>query len=519
MLLSRNFTCTALFAFSLLILAISGCGDSSREVDEELHTIRFATATPLQSFDPHLSDTGPTFTTYLTLVYDGLTSINPDDPLVPLPGLAREWTWLNDTTIEFKLVDNAVFSDGTLFDAEVAKANIERMLRLQGPRFNTMASIRAIELIDALTLRIHLHQRDPTLLQNLALSPGLMVSTAAFDKPDLDLNPVGTGPWRYDQVNSVIGEKHHFTPNPGYFDSAIRSEVNLEVQILRGNRTRLNALIGGQTDLTPVTALEATQALAAGFSIAKRANRWFGFSILDRSGELVPELADRRVRQALGFAVDRESLADALFFGYARPASQPMRAGLGHVTELENFYRYDPDHARQLLKSAGIQGFTFTAPITQGASSRYEAIQHYLREVGIDMKLEIVEPGSVAALARSKRYPVNTIAFPSFDPDSRHPAIWETTAVWNPFRNEGARINALANEAMTSADQGLRELNYRKYFEIIVKDVHSMVYLQIDDLLVYDSSKITGVRVSTYIDPHLRHVRLVQNRAGSVDKH
>lgn len=498
-------------ALAVTLFAFSGCQSSQDSSDEPSQTIRFATVTPLQSFDPHQSDTGPPFTTYLTLVYDGLTGIDPGDSMGAIPGLAREWEWLSETEIEFRLVDDVTFSDGVSFDAYAAKANLDRALRLRGPRFNTVRTIKGVEVIDALTLRISLHQPDPTLLKNLALSPGLMVSPAAFDNADLDLNPVGTGPWIYDKANSTIGEIHSFIPRKDYFDPVIRSDAHFEVHIIRKIRTRLNALIAGEIDLIGVTGLEASQATEMGFGIARRANRWFGMSILDRNGETVPELGDPRVRQAIGFAIDRQALAEALFFGYAAPASQPMAKGLGHVPELENFYRYDPEYSRQLLKSAGVETFSFTVPVGPDASSRYEAIQHYVRKIGINMEIEIVDPGSISAHARSRRFPVNTIAPPNFDPDSRHLAIWETTAIWNPFRINNERLNSLAHEAIISSDEALREANYREYFDILVKDVRTLVLLQIDDLVAYDSDKLTGVALSTYVDPDLRYVRLLSD--------
>ena len=97
-------------------------------------------------------------------------------------------------------------------------------------------------------------------------------------------------------------------------------------------------MISGQIDLAIVGPTEAEPARDLGLGVTKRANRWFGLTILDRAGELVPEMGDPRVRQALGFAVDRQAIADSVYFGYARPTSQPMASwNLGHDAELESF--------------------------------------------------------------------------------------------------------------------------------------------------------------------------------------
>jgi peptide/nickel transport system substrate-binding protein len=423
-----------------------------------------------------------------------------------LPGLAHQWYWLDSTTIEFKLVSGVRFTDGRLFDASVAKSNIDRMISTGGPRLNTVATIKATEVVDDSTLRIHLHRPDPTLLSNLAGPPGMMISPGAFKDENLDLRPVGTGPWLYDVENSRLGDVHRFIPREGYFKQANPSNAKLEIHVMQNARARLNALISG-VNIAILTPVEAEPSEDMGFALARRANRWFGFTYLDRRGELVPEFADPRVRRAIGFAVDREAIAEAIFFGYANPASQPMVEDLGYVPELKDYYRYDPDYARSLLQAAGVERLRFTAPILPTDSPRYEAVQHYLRQVGIYMDIEVVEPGSIAALARTTRYPINTITYPTFGPDSRHPAIWGTHAVFNPFRVHGARIDKLATDAISSIDESLRQKNYHEYYEIIVKDAYSTVFLHLEDLVAYDASELSDIQIG-YVTPLLRHISL-----------
>ena len=462
-------------------------------------TVRYGTATPLVTFDPHLADTGAPFTTYLVPVYDGLTRMNTADYSKPHPGLATSWTWPEPTTVEFQLRDDVRFIDGVRFDAHAAKANIERLLRLRGPRINTVASIDTAEAVDDFTLRLHLNAPDPTLLYNLGMSPGLMVSPAAFDNPDLDLDPVGTGPWRYDRANSVIGEVHRFVPYPDYHDPAFRDAPYLDIHELGNHRARLNALLSGEIDLADVGPAEAAPAKAAGFAVAAFPTGWRGITILNRAGERVPELGDLRVRQALGFAIDRATIADTVFFGYARPASQPMLNGLGHDPALEGFYSYDPERARALLAEAGVAGFSFTVPVLPDTTALYEAVQAYLRRVGIDMQIEVIEPGTIEALGRTRRYPANTIGYPNFDPDSRHQAIWSATAGFNPFRYAHPRLEELGREARGSLDEDLRTRHYRKYFNIVVREVLSLVLLHVDSLVAYDADKLRDVRVDRYM--------------------
>lgn len=498
----------------LWLVVVQGCGEFDASRTADLGRLRYGTGTPLQTFDPHRSDLGPAFTTYLVLVYDGLTRADPVNPGEVLPGLAHRWEWLDDLTVEFHLRRGVRFIDGEPFDAYAAEANIRRMLSLEGPRIRTVASIERVQPVDEHTLRISLKFPDPTLTFNLGLTPGMMISPAAFDNPDLDLNPVGTGPWIYEADNSTIGEVHRFRANPDYFDGRAGDRDDYEIRVLLNSRARLNALVSGQIDFAMLAPPEARYAGHRGFALSTlRMSNWMGMTIIDRNGELVPELADVRVRRALGYAVDRQALADAVYFGFAEPRSQPMST-LGRVRELEGYYYYDPDKARGLLKEAGVSGFDFTVPVRPVDIAFFEAIQHYLGQVGIDMEIKVIEQGMIPAVARSREFPVNTIGYPTFDPDSRHAAIWAAGAAFNPFRLDVEELESLAAEARTTRDEQVRERLFDEYFRIVVTNVYSLVYLHLASVVAYDADRVAEVELSLYGDPPLREMRLGRDGEG-----
>ncbi len=507
----RRYLSSALCVSSVLV---AGCTDpNERASPSESRVVRYGTGTPMQTFDPHRADTGPVFSTYLALVYDGLTRTDPENIGKALPALAQSWEWVDDVTLEFELRDDVRFVDGEPFNAFAAKANIERMIAAEGPRASTVASIKSAEATDEFLLRLHLSYSDPTVTYNLGLSPGMMVSPAAFDDPHLDLNPVGTGPWIYDFDSSTIGDVHRFKVNPNYFGGHPLGRADYEVRVLKDSRARLNALVSGQIDFAVLGPSESEYAKRRGFGLATRMSRWMGMTIIDRNGEVAPALADVRVRRAIGYAVDRQALADVVFFGFAEPRSQPM-ATLGRVEELDDYFYYDPEKARALLKEANIDDLHFVVPVLPVASAGYEAIQHYLKQVGINMEIEVVEPGSFAALARTRRFPVNTIGYPNYDPDSRHLAIWGPDATYNPFELDTARLEELAARARKTLDEDLREQLFEEYFRIVVTEVYSLVFVYVMDVIAYDAERLVGVRVSSYIDPYLREVTLLPEVLG-----
>jgi peptide/nickel transport system substrate-binding protein len=106
-------------------------------------------------------------------------------------------------------------------------------------------------------------------------------------------------------------------------------------------------------------------------------------------------LRDLRVRQALNYAVDRETIARTLMRGLGRPAGQPAPSvSFGHDPTLEP-YPYDPERARRMLAEAGYaDGFPLTIEILTNAFPAdgliYQAMAHYLRQVGIDVSLRVI---------------------------------------------------------------------------------------------------------------------------------
>ena len=113
-------------------------------------TVRVATLVDRQTFDPHESEIG-NFLQYLQPVYDTLMRMTADGEIVPM--LATSWEYVDDsnTLLELKLRDDVTFSDGEHFDADVAKANLEKGLESTGPRAALIGSIETVEVIDPTT--------------------------------------------------------------------------------------------------------------------------------------------------------------------------------------------------------------------------------------------------------------------------------------------------------------------------------------------------------------------------------
>lgn len=470
---------------------------------------RFGGGADLMTFDPHKSQSGQAFSSYITLVYDGLVYV--DENFEVQPALAESWEYADPTHLNFVLREGVTFSDGTPFDAAAAKANLERALSVNGPRVNLISRIESIEAPDPTHLELTLSRPDAILLQSLGSPPGMMISPAAFDNPDLDRNPVGSGPYVFDAAASTPGSEYVFTARDDYFEPAYQKAAEIRVLPIPDSTARFNALRSGQVDIAIVAPAEGDTATSEGFTLLQAPNRWDGMTIIDREGTLVPAFANPLVRQAIGFAVDREALVDAVYFGYARPSSQPFTEGeLGHDPSLDDFYSYDPERARELLAEAGYpDGFSFTYPTQESVSTMATALQGFLAAVGIDMQIEMQEAGSLGVVARTTDYPVNGIGYPARDPDSRAQAIWATDSAFNPFHIAVPELDELAARASESSDEGERHDLFTEYANIVVQEGISVIFVNPMDLVAH-SDAVDTVYMTRFYDPYLRTVSVVE---------
>ena len=167
---------------------------------------------------------------------------------------------------------------------------------------------------------------------------------------------------------------------------------------------RTQALLSRDVDLALVEIEELDRLESRGYPVVAAPSMSVMSLALITERTTPGPLQDRRVRQALNYAVDQETIARTLLRGYGRAAGQPAPAiSFGHDPDLAP-YPYDPPRARQLLAEAGYpQGFAMTADIQINAfpaeSLIYQSMAHYLRQVGVDITLRLITVPGVSAQA------------------------------------------------------------------------------------------------------------------------
>jgi ABC-type transport system substrate-binding protein len=340
---------------------------------------------------------------YTLPVFETLLRISADQKI--LPWLADSWDIAPDgKSITFRLHPGIKFHDGTDFNADAVKYNLEQMVAGGIRGTAVLKNITSYSILDPMTIRFNLAQFDATLLIRLAETGiGQMGSPTALKKPTTSDTQafdhmVGTGPFLLDswQRDNVV----KFKKNPNYWR---KGQPYLDYLVLK-NVTDLTVSImafkAGDADaLENPDPVDAKQLDKEGFKIYQPALRFYHAWVTDGSNPNSP-FADKRVRQALEYAVDRKTMALGIGMGYYEALYQAATTSAPWYDSTLAPREYNPAKAKQLLAEAGYPN-GFTTKIVSDVRVRKDtlvAVQTYLKAVGINADLDIADVARASTL-------------------------------------------------------------------------------------------------------------------------
>ena len=463
------------FGAALLVsaVALTGCaattGGTSAAGDDAEKVLTIGAFYDQPSFNPADSGSGHPVQ-YMQAVYDSLTKLDPDGTVQP--SLATSWSY-NDTktVLTLELRDDVTFSDGTAFTAEAVKANLENVLAGSGQGSSSLASIQSVEVASDTSVTITLTAPDPALLYSLGQEGGFIASPTAIAAGDLATTPVGSGPYLLDAAQTTAGSEYTFTRNPDYWNTDEFPYDEVVIKPLLTEAARLNALKSGQVDATGGVAKMVAEAEGSGLTVTTAPGDWQGLHIADRAGEVVPALADVRVRQAINFAIDAEGILETIRLGYGERSSQIFSpSGSAWDAELNEAYPYDPEEARALLADAGYaDGFDLPMVLsTDYLGDVQAAIEEGLGDVGIRVQWTSVPLTSLGAEMFSGKYPVY------FAKLATTPIPWKDlqlpiSGMYNLYGTEDATVTSLMSE-IGAADDAETGALYQELNEYLVTE-------------------------------------------------
>ena len=354
-------------------------------------TVTIATSAQPETLDPHVTSATSSFQT-MKAIYD--TLVEPDQNAVIVPGLAHAWTVSPDgLQLSFALREGVLFHDGSELDSADVAASIRRLQAEGSPKANEFAMIVDIQTPDALTVDLTLDRPAPALLDSFASGWGAIVPAELIEAGhDFGNRPIGTGPyvfreWVRDSFVRLAANPDYYLGAPEVDEVVIRYVADTSVQFQGLQTGEFDVAVDIAAVDWPAVEGDARFVLEQGPS---------GLALVSALNTRRPYLEDPRVRQALNYAVDAETVLEVAYGG-GFPIGTFMEAGSPWLPETIEPYPYDPERARELLREAGVpQGWTLDMALPQPYDTHITAgqiIQDMLGDVGVTVDIRIVEWG------------------------------------------------------------------------------------------------------------------------------
>jgi len=456
----------------------------------------------IETFDPRVS-TDSAAERMRQLMFNGLTRKN--DKFDPVPDLAEKYDFAPDyKTFTFYLRPNIKFHDGRTLSAADVKYTFSTMMApgfKSSKRAELERDIASIETDVSNPLKVTFQCKSPCPgLPNAILPVGIIPEGTSDQQAR---RPVGTGPFKFDSYTE--DQEVVLTAFNGYFEGT-PSIKRLAVRIIPDNSTRESELMKGSVDLAinadfdPVTVetLQKTPGIKVdmtdGTNIAH-----LGVNLQD------PILKDRRVRQALAYAMDRESIIRNVLRGQAQPARSVLPPSQWAYEPNGAVYNYDPDRARRLLSEAGKSNLKLSLKTSPISISRKigEALQEQMRRVGVDLELQSLERQKLNEdmIQGNFQLYLNTLVGGNQSPDI-FKLVYGSKSIppngQNRSRYSNPQIDKLLDDAQTASRERRKEI-FSQVQKTLAEDL-PQIYLWYPATIVVYRDRVSNVKVDPSAD-------------------
>lgn len=462
--------------------------------------IRLAQVADISSLDPHkVSDIYSA--NVIRQIYSNLVQVNENMEIVL--DLAESWENPDDLTWIFHLRKGITFHNGEPFTAKDVKYSIERIRNPEtaSPGATHLKEVQSVEAPDDYTVKIVTKRPFAPMLMSLTRYETSILNEKAVSASGADYGSkaaVGTGPFKF--VEWSRGDKVTLEKNPEYF----RGPAVLDRVIYRGipeDATRLIELESGGVDLIPGNFPYQE------FANIEKNDKYLTYKVpamstlyMGLNTEVKP-FGDKLVRQAMNYAVDKQAIVDAVYFGFAAPSRGPLSPVIwGFDPTRTAVYPYDPVKAKELLKQAGYaDGFDMTIYSDNRTERRSaaELIQAYLAEVGIRANIELMEWSALLSTSAKGIGGAFMLGWTGTgDADGGMTPVYHSANIGssNRFRYKSEGIDALLDKGTATLDQDARKKVYAEVQELITEEC-PLVFMISQELLGASSKKVQGFKL------------------------
>ena len=413
--------------------------------------------------DPHVGSP-PALAMSMMPIYDRLTSVNDDFEVEPM--LATSWEFAEDgKSMEMSLREGISFHDGTPFNAQAVKVNIDRAKATTSNTGGYLLSVASVDVVDDDTVKFNLQNGGAQLPAMLASPAGMMVSPKAIAERsgELALNPgdSGTGPYKvvqFEPNQRVVYEPAQ--PAGEHWDTGAGLVKRIEFIYIATGAQRINAVRASDIDLGHITGTDVAQAQQL-VSSGQAEGREITLAVTTQALHIKasrPNMSNVKFRQAIHYATDKESMAEGLFSGNCAVTSQYLPEGhWAWSPKAAEIYDFDLDKAKQLIRESGVTNPSFEIVHYSIYELPAQAMQAMMKDAGINVSLLPQQPAEVTVGMREGRYDShqNVLAAPVADPSYIIDFAYLGNTVLVP-EAEQAKFRALlieANDPTKSQDE------------------------------------------------------------------
>lgn len=486
-----------------------GKGDPKRVViaqDENITTI-----------DPHNGST-TTAQGIQDAMYERLYEIGEDYEMHP--GLATDYE-LSDDGLEytFELREGVQFTDGAEFNAEAVKINFDRILDSKGSlsAYRGIETVEKVEVLDNDKIKLTLSNPNNQFL--FQLNQVRIASPKALND-GVDLNEVsaGTGPFELEEWNH--GDSLVLKKNEGYWDSEYPKVDQIVYKPVPEDGSRVAMLKAGDADLAyplpekDIDSLKKKDGIVVEVDEATRVR----YTTLNTTKKY---LDDKKIRQAMNYAIDKEQFAKVVKNGFAEPLDSILpHANVFHSSQ--HPYEYDLDKAKELMKEAGVED-GFTVEIWGDDSSEnnrsMQFIQQQLKEINIDVEIQQFERGTLDDKIYSPEGPEEaevemwyvSWSTETGDTDNGIRPLFSTDAFppngANTAYYSNEKVDKLINDALAETDDKKAAQKYDE-LQSIVYDEAPWLFLGVDKLVYAKNEKLDGIWITPMGEIHMKKTEL-----------
>ncbi|MDX5377237.1 MAG: ABC transporter substrate-binding protein [Halomonas sp.] len=421
-------------------------------------------------------------------IYEGLLRYSTD--LEPIPQLAESWEVSEDgLTYTFHLRENVKWHDGEPFTAEDVVFSADVFHRELNPSARAVLQhVESIEATDDHTVVFTLAEPFGPFLISFEAGTFTMVPKHIYEGTDFRDNeannhPIGTGPFEFDSWDR--GTVIKLVRKDDYYEEGLPNLDGVNWHIIPDGASRAVAFENGTVDVLPNGTVENFDiprlSAMENVCITDEGNEYFSpFAMLWMNNREGPT-ADKRFRQAVMYAMNREFARDVLWNGMGKVPLSAFGSNAKFQHEGLEPYDYDPERARELLDEMGYDGEEVRLlPLPYGETwTRWaEAVQQNLREVGVNVTTVATDVGGWNQRLGDWDYDLAfTYLYQYGDPAlgitrSYRSDNIEKGSPWNNVEGyENERIDELFDQAATAYPESAREEYYHEAQEILHEDV------------------------------------------------